>query len=352
MISTRKRQLAITLILACICIPALATEPNEAKTELKFEISTKETKWMRDKTQPGRGPIKPAYVATLFIKDDYYFSDLPNSEEIEVLVKTYAGESMSVPQKELLAKSEVVAARIGHEETVKDHFYYRLYAVSPDDAKKMAEALIEALNDQHTRMRLYKLRLHNLQEELSHNRMRLVFQDIDMEIDLTRFREAMKNVHYLTVEEAKITISELNKMLNHLDIDRAGVQAKIKAIREHQSRQKAIRDKKLEEGISREGILLKLEEMLVDLFIEFDVLEDRMETASRLRGQAEHFYKQMNDKQLDLQRRANYVRINIEENEQELRRIERILTNPESDMLPPRVYQNKVTIYPVRVDNK
>ena len=48
MIKSGKLQFIMVLILACICVPLLGEEPNEAKTELKFEISGNEQRWIND----------------------------------------------------------------------------------------------------------------------------------------------------------------------------------------------------------------------------------------------------------------------------------------------------------------
>ena len=45
--------------------------------------------------------------------------------------------------------------------------------------------------------------------------------------------------------------------------------------------------------------------------------------------------------------RLNY---DLESSENSLRDVEEILANPVPEMLPPKVFQNKVTIYPVRLD--
>ena len=40
----------------------------------------------------------------------------------------------------------------------------------------------------------------------------------------------------------------------------------------------------------------------------------------------------------------------IESRQKRIAEIEAVLANPKPDMLPPKVYQDKVVIYPVRTD--
>ncbi|KKL08030.1 hypothetical protein LCGC14_2580030 [marine sediment metagenome] len=341
MINSRKHRILTVLLVICLCTTTFAAEPNPPKPELKFDIVNKKPKWVRHNDGPYcKGPIKPKCAAIFGIKGDCYLWRLSNSEIKEVLLKTSAGESMSAEQKEFMTKSKDVTY-LSQVRSAKYTIYYSLYAVSQNDAKKMAAALIEALNDPQIRIRLYKLGVSNLQEQVSHYKSGLANQDIYMEMNLTRFREInLKDVSYLTVEEAKTTISELNKMLNIMVIDRAGIKAKLKAIEKQQQRKEVINT----------GALLKLEEMNVDQAVELNALESKIQTASELRKQAKDFYKKMSDKQLDLKQHYLHLGKEVEENELELRRIEKILANPKSEIPPVRVNKNTVTIYPVKSD--
>lgn len=354
MISPRKYQVSIVLVLIYTCTAALAGGSNKGKTELKFEISSEETRWIRDNEQLCRGPIKPRYVAAVFISDDHYFSYLPDSEEVEKILKTSAAyQSMSLQQQSFLTKSGALF-KIDTGETVSNYTYYRLYAVSHDDAKKMAEALIEVLSHQRTTILIYKDLLRGRQEKLLVTEVLLRNQDVHAAADLADFRRSIKGAHYLSIDQAKEAVSELNKMLNNLDIEIAGMRAKQVAITKQKqmlkAKQKAIIDNKLHEEISSSDIfriLLKLEEMSVDLLIEMEAAEVRKMTASDLRKQAEDFFNQMNYKQIELQRSANRLEGNLHDLKRQICEIKEKLN---TEILPPKVFQNKVTIYPVRTE--
>jgi hypothetical protein len=80
MISTKKIQLVIIIILTCIFLPVWSAEPNESKTELKFETSIETMIWtiVVGKTDDDKpmyyrdpGPVKPSYVAKVLLHEDY-----------------------------------------------------------------------------------------------------------------------------------------------------------------------------------------------------------------------------------------------------------------------------------------
>ncbi len=52
----------------------------------------------------------------------------------------------------------------------------------------------------------------------------------------------------------------------------------------------------------------------------------------------------------NLDSEVNLLNYDLESSENSLRDVEEILANPVPEMLPPKVFQNKVTIYPVRLD--
>ena len=209
------------------------------------------------------------------------------------------------------------------------------------DARKTAEAFVEALADKAEKIRSYKDHILMLQREIFQTKQEILEKEAENEVALANLRENIKNVHYLSTDEAKQAISELNTMLNNLDIELAGMKAKLQAIQEHRERQKII---------NREGILLKLEDMWIDLLIELKVAEARKETATEIRMRAEDFCKKMGAKKAEFQKNVNEYKMRVTMNEQEIHQFKEKLADPDMETLPLKVYQNKVTIYPVRAE--
>ena len=355
MIKSRKHQLVIAMILAFISFSASGVEPNLPKAKPRFEINSEEQQWQVERGKIGKGPIKPTHVAELFLPYSDEYSPDTNPQRIMRMLKTFAGRSMSSEQRVFLSASTVKDAIsiIDRGDTVRRHYHIRLYAMSELDARKIAEAFIEALADKSEKIRSYKNHIRNLQGGIFQTKQEILEKEAEAEVELANLRESIKNVHYLSTDEAKQAILELNTMLNNLDIELAGMKAKLQAIQEHQLRQKAIRNKNLEEGterINRDGILLKLEDMLIDLLIELKVAEARKETATELRMRAEVFCKQMDAKKAEFQKDVNEYKMRVTMYEQEIHQFKEKLADPDMETLPLKVYQNKVTIYPVQVE--
>ncbi len=350
MIKSRKHQFVIAMILAFISFSASGVEPNLPKTKPRFEIKSEEQQWQLEGGKIGKGPIKPTHVAELFLP--YSEEYLPNSnpQRIMRMLKSSLGRSMSSEQRVFLSTSTArdAISIIDRGDTVRRHYHIRLYAMSELVARKTAEAFIEAMTDKAEKIGSYKEHIRSLQREIFQTKEWIFNKEAEAEVALANLRESIKNVHYLSTDEAKQAISELNTMLNNLDIELAGMKAKLKAIQEHQERQKVIKDKKLEEGINSEGILLKLEDMWIDLLIELKVAEARKETATQLRSEAEDFCKQMDAKKAEFQKDVNKYKMHATMYEQEIHQFKEKLADPDMESLPSKVFQNKVTIYPVR----
>ncbi len=349
MIMQRKLQLVMLLVLACICAPVLCVELDPAKTPLNIEIKSEEKQWIVEVGgRIGTGPIKPTHVAELFLSypysDEYKSRSTP--QRISRMLKTTPGRSMSSEQHSFLSASAVSDAItvIDRGKIVRRHYQICLYAMSELDARKMAVAFIEAMGDKAEKISSYKENIRMLQEQIFNTNKKILNEEAESDVIMANLRESIKNVHYLSTDEAKQAISELNTMLNNLDIELAGMKAKLMVIQEQKERQKA----KGEIVTNKEGILLKLENMWIDLLIELKVAEARKETAIQLRSQAEDFCKQMNAKKAESQKEMNKLNMNITFYENEIRQFEEKLADPDMETLPPKIFQNKVTIYPVK----
>ena len=349
MIMSRKLQLALVLTLACIYTPVFSVESNPSKTPLNFEIKSDEQQWIVEVGgRIGKGPIKPTHVAELFLsypRSDEY-NPRTNPQRISRMLKTTPGQSMSSEQHSFLSASTLTdtITVIDRGNIVRRHFQIHLYAMSELDAQKMAEAFNEAMADKAEKIISYKEHINGLQESIFRRKKNILDKEVEAEKFLAERRESIENVYYLSTDEAKQAISELNTMLNNLDIELAGMKAKLMAIQEHKERQKA----KGEIVVNREGIVLKLENMWIDLLIELKVAEAKKETATQLRSQAEDFCKQMNAAKVDFQNDMNRLKMDITFCEKEIRKFEEKLADPDMEMLPPKIFQNKVTIYPVK----
>jgi len=343
MISSRKQQLVIALILVCACTATLGSEPNEAKTELKFEVSSEKQLWRGDRGTIAQGPIKPTHVAELLIRHHQergrFGYGVPGNWEIK---KTSTGQSMSPLQHEFLTKGTAISTS---PSKVTGYYSCRLYAVSEGDTKKMVEGLIEFITSKaNVRMEELSSNQQELQEKIAEAKKEISEKEPDAKAVETKYKEIKKAAPYTflsdveSCEKAKETILEMNKKLDALDIEIAGINAKLSAIEEYKSKK----------DVSVEG-LAKLEQILSEQIFELAGALARKKAALNIRKREEEFYNlfRQSDK---LNGEVNRLIVGLNTYEERLSKVKAKLANPMPDMLPPKVYQNRITIYPVRVD--
>ena len=134
MTNTRKHQVLTALLLMGLCATTFAAEAQPPTPELKFITSTKKAKWM------GSGPITPKYEASFHIRGHLSLR-MDKSEMKEFILKTSIGHTISAQQKNFLAKTQD-ASKVKYGSPTNTYSYYRLYAVSQEDAKIMTRALV------------------------------------------------------------------------------------------------------------------------------------------------------------------------------------------------------------------
>ena len=365
MISSRKLQLVITLILFYICAQALATEPNETKTELKFEISTEEREFRTKEHLFFEGSIKPKYVAIFSMSDlsRFYPGVWTNNYTglAKMILATSAGQSMSELQKELLKADKVIFA-ISNKDVRKKYTMishtvreseFGLYAFTAEDAKLVTKAFVETMINK-AREKLPPLLekfMNERKQELRKNRERIA----DIKNKLTEKGPELKSAEsaYKTIkngdrykiladteafEKARETIAQMNKMLSILDIELSGIRGKLGIIEKYR-----------ESGKFSKATLEKLEQMFVEQMIELRGAEARKGAAIKLRDQDKQFCDFF-DAWTGLDNEVKHLRDNLNSYENRVRYLEESIANPHPHLLPPKVLQNKVTIYPVLVE--
>jgi hypothetical protein len=335
MVSLRKYQLFFGLGILLVCTPAMCQKPSEDKTELNFEISNEEQKWITDQGI-GRGPIRPTYVAVLFIRQPYYMPNFNQPAVIDKILNTTAGKLISQKQRDFVSVAQAFCRLNLSELTMPNHYNFHLYAVSELDAGNMAKAFIEDLTNIANENRKVLLdEKQKLQEQIATIKNNIPEKEIELKDTQSKLEGLKGRVHYLTMDEAKKTVLELNKMLDVIDVKIAGLRAKVSAIEKYKSSTKVAQD-----------TLAKLEQMLTEQTIELAGALARREAATRVRNQAEEFYN-LRKQQIELPKTLDDLRRSLSNRERGLQQVQDRLINPASNAMPPTVYQNKVTIYPV-----
>lgn len=336
MISSKNIQHVITVILVCIIMPVLATEPNEPKTEIKFKMDDSRQRWQIG-SQPGRGPIKPTHVAELFIKE---YGNIPgggNYGNFDRLLRTEISKSMTTNQKEFIKTSSSYSVTGGNLPNMPiGYLTIRLCAVSQEDAKKMALAFIELLNERaKERIKHEEDSLRKIEERIAQAKKELPEKQKQLKEVEQSYQSIKEATHQFSPDgeasdQAKTSIVEMDKTLNALDIELAGIREKLKAIEKYRN-EANLRD--------------KLNEMYIELMIELSGLEARKKATEKIRRLEQEFLNLFYEREKlrnDVNELDKTSKIKIDYNWRD---------NPPPEMLPPKVYQDTVTIYPVITDN-
>ncbi|MHC4618770.1 MAG: hypothetical protein ACYTEQ_13585 [Planctomycetota bacterium] len=344
MMNSRISQLAMALILTCTWTSVFGAEPNEAKgskTELNFEVGSGEKPWVRDEDgSSGQGPIKPSHVCELFVEPRYPWSHF-RPRLIREILETSAARGMSARQREFLTTCDaMVWTNFGN--ILKGHNQLRLYAVSEVDAKKMVDASMEFFANRAKAKVEELLKIKRRAEQKLSEAEKLPEKEAEVEAAQRRFDAFKKTVRYRSVSEAYESIGEFNKILNSIEVEIAGIQASLQAIREFQGKRRKGR-------VDMAGAADKLLEMVIHQTIELRSAEARRRTAMKLRKEAEELCD-LKGKLDEAKTARDALAGDLSGYKTQLVEIEKRLAVPRPEMLPPKVYENKVTIYRVRVE--
>jgi len=347
-----KKQFVLTLISVCMLTPLLVAKSNPHEMKLQFEINNNETRrWIGGRNKVGKGPIKPTHVALFHIRRPHV--DMPSGlPGILKMLKTSAGKSLSEQQQKFMTVSDAITW-CGIEE-IKNHDTVFLYAVSQEDAKKMVQAYFEIhANETNARIQEYEQYIKDRKQKIIEIKKVLPEKQKQADEVEPKYIE-MKKTRYFSLsdeeayEKAKDTMLEMDKMLDILEIELAGIREKMSVINEYrktpQDTQAIERRRKLPDGM-----LLKLEQMFVEQTIELKSVEARKQAATKIRDRDKAFVD-LFSKWKNLSGEVFKLKANLENAEKQAKEIGERLTNPEPYMLPPELYQNKVTIYPVQID--
>jgi hypothetical protein len=346
---SRKYQFMLAIVSICIFSPILIAKSSEDETKLKFEIDNKKSQqWLSDRNRSGEGPIKPTHVAIFHVRRPHV--DMPSGHPgILQILKTSAGQSLSQQQQKFLTASDTITWW-GIEE-IKNHDTVFIYAVSEKDAKKMVQAYFEIpANEANARIQEYKQFIKDRKQEIIEIKEVLPEKQKQADQMEPKYMEIKKSRYFSlsddeAYEKAKDTMLEMDKMLDVIAIELAGIREKMSVISDYrktpQDMQAIMRREKLPEGM-----LMKLEQMFVEQTIELKSAEAREQAAIKIRDRDKAFVD-LFIQWKNLSGEVHNLKANLESAENQVQELEERLTNPKPYMLPPEIYENKVTIYPV-----
>lgn len=374
MIKSRRWQLTISVLFILFGVLAMTRgankveentgsqvreEPNQPARKLEFKADQKQQSWVIEKSEDPT-PIIPRYMAELYMR---WYHGEPNDPNGAALLETSAGKSLSDLQRDFIRAERAIVVAMASAGRYRSQLgtlpwgrkRYFLFAVSEADAKKMAFALIGFLaqrgnTNAQRRMKNHIQKLLDVQKKTTEKIAQAKEQLPDKENESTaaygKYKDAVKNSNYSlhsldeVPDELRKTIFDMNKMLDTLNIEIAGIKAKISAIERYTSHKDVLNSPDLK------GMLAQ---MAIRENIELIGTETRRKAILNGKKRREYLYGLYNHRR-DLEKECVRLRASSSRGARDLRAIEKELGELQASRAHSfEVVGNTVTIYPVRV---
>jgi hypothetical protein len=212
-----------------------------------------------------------------------------------------------------------------------------LYGLTLDDAKNMAEAYVRyATSAFDDRVRLYEAQIQRKSGEIATGEQKTAELSSLLAATQKSLDELKKTVPYRTTDAALAAIGDLNGTINTALVDSAGIRERIAAIQ------------KLEAEHPPQVVLDRLREMFVEESVALQGAEARRKMATQLREQAQSFVDLRETLQKTTAER-DQLATDLTRKDRDLKQMQDALGQTRKEK--PEVYENTVTIYPVKWDD-
>ena len=361
MIAPKKTQLTIGLVLALTYVSVIGSEPNQPAIKLEFLESPAHLEIVLEKSPP----ITPSYVAEFVVQWQFEPTGEPNAAD---LLNTSAGKSFSALQRELLKSekqnwlhSAISKTNMWRHDMPFGSARYRAFAVSEEEAKKMGRAVMEFLirEEAVVARRIKKDLLEKLTAMKSKFRESIAKTEEEIEVKATeatgaekKYEDAVRNSPYSLHPTSQVpravlnTISEMDKMLDLLNIEIVGIQSKLSAIKKYEGEN---------EVAGSDTLRLTLRELAIRQEIELVGAESRRQATMTVKKREEvlyHLYQTLCDLVQEVRNLEDNVRQAYEQIELLDRDIDHIGPGELTFFIDGGKGGKKIAIQPVRVEVK
>jgi len=330
------------------CAASAPTEPNDTTPEPTFQMNSDVMAWTIETDVDGKsgtyrdpGSIRPTYMARIILRRVDRSRMISSGEQALALAKgSPLAQQLSQAQKEFLA--EGFGARVDTSAAnIPNHYSVNFYAVSEEDARIMTRALMDkfAANARRS-IGFEKEELTKRQERLKQNQAALPEKEKQLEQVQKDYEAAKSSTYPLNSKEeaaqlAKELVLQMDRQAKTLDIDRAEVRGKLRVIDEY-----------LAKPDLGNNVIETLETQKIELLIELSGLEARRQAIRNFRDEQQRFCTLFHARE-ELAGAVGQLKDTLKRDEEVIRGITWRLENPPDYMQPPKVYQNKVIIYPI-----
>lgn len=345
----------VKLSLLCLGVTgvcwAAEAGPDAVMPPLRYEMGTEPRSWVvraetstkgEVKSYSDPGPIRPTHVAEIVLnRNCRYFQFDSYRKMLESIRENLSTEHMSKAQKEFVETEFAISI---DDETLRipNHYSIWLYAVNETDANKMVEAFLDAcakeaagtVQERKSELAEYQKKAEEAKKDLSEKEARLIVVEEE-------YKAAKGNRHRYSSDEdaaklAQETMTAIDKVVDTLDIELAGIREKLKIIEKYRS----------EPNFSVQ-VRYRLDEMFVEQMVELKGVEASKQVAESIRATEQRIHNLFTERG-SLRGELDNLRGLLATYQMFMDAATDKLTNPTPSMLPAKVYRNVVTIYPVR----
>jgi hypothetical protein len=343
---TTRSLFALTILLGCSALPG--AEPNETTTPLTIESSSVEVPWPApsiprlEMSAAQWENLRPTYAAGITFRGAQNVAAPGYPVWTQFVNERRGGRDVSPKQQKFLStlNPAYLASSYDGRWTVagrQDDPNYRsvlFYAVSPEDARKMAEAYLRTAQNAYDsdRKRLVN-HVEQVKNHIAFAEKRIPELEESLKTSRAALEDLRRTIPYHTDQEATAAIGELDRMINTARVEIAGIKAKLDAIHSYGSNQPT-------------AVAAKLEAMLVEESIALRAAEARKTEATFLRTQAAKFVE-LNKTLEKAPREKDSLTRELAQRPQELQNNLRELAKLQEREAVP--LDHKVFIYPVKL---
>ncbi len=283
-----KKWVLVLVVGVISCSVVLGFDPKEFKPNVEFTVISPEKSiayWYRNSNRrAGRGPIHPTHQVYVQVYGRYEPVDFSGSKGVERLLQTPSGRGTSPEQQEFMAKCDSMYSNRsgGNSATLST----MIYAVTIEDARKMAMALVEALTEQAAEARAQlETERDATRDRIEQVEASLPGQETAMNQAREKFDTAKRQARYMFLsdsearEKAKDTVIRITDELDSLEVSIVGIRERLQAVRDIRSGRTL-----------SEASLQRLAEMEIEDEVELRSIMAQQEAASKIIEQARSFH--------------------------------------------------------------
>ena len=339
-ISKRSQLWVVLLAASCLALGAVEQTKSE-KSQLQFTISNEPGEWDASWEQPMQTMqiAKPTHVAVFQLENLRIWKSpwvsviarvKGESRRLERVAFTGEG-SLTQPCDFLLSKD--VAGR--------NRMQFWVYAASEQEARKMAEVLIDGAKSlAYAYVRRDEAELEDFRKKIADVEDKIPKLEVEKKAAEAEFAECKKTTYYRNRDDAQKSMLGWNNLLNAVEVDIIGIQAKIDRIN-------MLMKKYQSEGRPLGGLLESLLKMQMAEGIELAGALARKNAALSYRDKALKFLD-LAEKLDSLSTQLEGKRIVLSDDQDNIAKIERRLPQQRANVRLVEVVNNEVKIHPVK----